>query len=286
MSGAPSPWALDVAEADFEHIVLEGSKVRPVVVDFWAPWCGPCRMLGPVLEKLVTARNGDLLLAKVNIDEAQRLAAAFGIDSIPAVKAFRDGRVVAEFVGVYPEPQLQAFLDQLQPTEAQQLAGQAERAADPVQAEALFRRALAQDPKLEAARLGLARQLVRLGRLDEIDELLEPFSSEGEAGEEAQRIKAEAWLRRKAQALGDLEEVRRRHAAAPDQAQQRLELGIALAAAGQYPEALAMLLSAAERDPGLGASAVRETMVNVFFLLGVRHSLADEYRRKLSELLY
>src|SRR5262249_34902695 len=153
-----------------------------------------------------------------------RLAAAYGIDSIPAVKAFRDGRVVAEFIGVYPEPQLKVFLDQLQPSVGEQLASQAEKTADPAQAEALYRRALAEDPKLEAARLGLARHLVRQGKLDEIDEILEPFSSEGETGEETQRIKAEAWLRRKATKLGGVEQARERYAAAPDQAERRLDL--------------------------------------------------------------
>src|SRR5262245_7882634 len=116
MSEAKSPWIIDVGDADFEREVLERSRERPVVVDFWAPWCGPCRVLGPVLEGLVRAKNGEVLLAKVNIDEAQRLAMYYRIESIPAVIAFRDGQPVAEFVGVYPEPQVRAFIDQLFPT--------------------------------------------------------------------------------------------------------------------------------------------------------------------------
>src|SRR5262249_46571522 len=151
--------------------------------------------------------------------------------------------------------------------------------------EDLYRRALEQDTHLDAARLGLARLLVARGELQGIDELLEPFSSEGETGEEAQRIKADVWLKRKAQSVGSLDDAKKRQAASPNEARPRLDLGIVLAGARQYPEALAMLLSAAERDPKLAPGPVREVMVQVFFALGVRDSLADQYRRKLSELL-
>lgn len=286
MSEHASANIIDVGEADFERDVLQASKDRPVVVDFWAPWCGPCRMLGPVLEKLVAARNGAVVLAKVNVDTAQRLAAAFGIEGIPAVKAFRDGRVVSEFVGVLAERQLIQFLDSLAPSQGEQLLKQAALTEDPTQAEKLYRQALEQDRNLDSARLELAKLLLKRNKLDEIDDLLEPFSGEGERGEEAQGLKAQAFLRQNAAKLGSLNELRRQQTAEPASARHRYDLGLALAAAGNYAEALPLLLSAAERDLKLASGPVREAMVQVFIAMGVRHPLADEYRRKLSELLY
>src|SRR5262245_23367899 len=110
MSKQGSTWIIDVGDADFEKNVLEASKHKPVVVDFWAPWCGPCRALGPVLEKVVDERKGEVILAKINVDESPKVAGAFGIEAIPAVKAFRDGQVVLQFEGVLPEPHLREFI--------------------------------------------------------------------------------------------------------------------------------------------------------------------------------
>jgi putative thioredoxin len=288
VSATKSPWVIDVNEADFEKAVLEASRQRPVVVDFWAPWCGPCRALGPILERLAEERNGDFLLAKVNTDENQRLAMEFDIQGIPAVKAIRDGRVVLEFEGLLPEQHLRAFIDQITPSAADRKAEEAAKleATDPAKAEAEYRQALAGDRPPDEARVGLARLLLARGADDEASDLLEAVGPSGEVGAEAARLKAQMQLKRRARDLPDEATLRRGVEAEPDNAQARYGLGVVLAAAGRYEEALPMLLSAAERDPKLARSAVREAMVEVFHAVGVRSPLADEYRDKLTKLLY
>jgi putative thioredoxin len=283
-----SPLVFEVTEADFEAKVLQKSKETPVVVDFWAPWCGPCRMLAPVLEKLVEERKGTVLLAKVNTDEQQRLAMQYHIESLPTVVAFRDGKAVLDFVGLLGEPDLRSFLDQLAPTEAEKSAGAAAKLekADPAKAEQLYRQALKDDPRQETALLGLARVLIDRNQDDEATELLENVGAGGENGAEAERLNALVWIRKKAAAGADEKSLAGRVTAEPKNAQVRYELGLRHAAAGRYREALDMLLSGGELDPKLAAGPVREAMVKIFQIVGVRDPLADEYRAKLSGLLY
>jgi putative thioredoxin len=285
---AGSAWVKDVGDAEFEREVIEASRQRPVVVDFWAPWCGPCRMIGPVLEKLAAEHGGAFVLAKVNVDQAQGVAMQYAVEAIPAVKAFRDGRPVLEFVGALPEAQIRAFLNRVLPSAADRLVEQAAdlEAGKPEEAEAQYRRALEQERNNEAALVGLARVLVARGWDREATELLANAAPGGELGAEAERLSAVLALREQGRAFGDEAALRRRVEAEPGNAQARYELGCVLAAAGKYPEALPMLLSAAERDHALAAAKVREAMVKVFQAVGVRSPLADEYRPKLAQLLY
>jgi putative thioredoxin len=288
MSTPHSQWIIEVAAADFDREVIQRSHQQPVVVDFWAPWCSPCRVLGPVLEKLVAERQGEVILAKVNIDEAQELAQRYAVEAIPAVKAFRDGKPIFEFMGALPEPAVREFLNRISPSEADRLARQAStlEATRPEQAEALYRRALELDRNHEVAGVGLARLLIGRDQDAEAAEVLASFGPGGEQGEEVERLNAILFLRQQAREYGDESTARQRWQADPNNAQVRFQLGCVLAAAGKYPEALELLLSAGEKDRQLATGKVRETMVKIFQVIGVRSPLADEFRDKLSRLLY
>jgi putative thioredoxin len=282
-----SPWIRDVTADTFQTDVVEPSLERPVLVDFWAPWCGPCQTLGPLLEKLVQEWQGKVHLAKVNVDDEQELAAYFRISSIPAVKVIANGQLVHQFEGALPESELRRFLDEIAPSGDPVLVkAQAAEMSAPAKAEKEYRDILAKDPENDSARLGLARVLLAQDRLGEIAEVLGPVSVEGETAAEAERIKAQVYLKEAARGLPADVDLRKRIDANPRDAQARLELGIVLAGKDAYPEALAMLLSAAELDMKLASGRAREIMVKVFYAIGTSHPLANDYRSRLSRLLY
>src|SRR5262249_54241858 len=158
-----------VTDTDFETEVIAKSREKPVVIDFWATWCAPCRQLGPILEALVKERQGEVLLAKVDVDQAQKLAFEFGINAIPVVMAIRDGKVVLQFEGLLPEAQIRAFLDRLSPSEADRAVQQAANLENekPVEAEELYRKAVELDKNHDKALLGLARVLISRNQEDE-----------------------------------------------------------------------------------------------------------------------
>jgi putative thioredoxin len=285
---AKSAWIVNVEDTSFQREVIDRSHQTPVVVDFWATWCGPCRALTPVLEKLIEERQGEVVLAKVNVDEAQESAARFQISSIPAVIAFKDGQPVLDFIGLLPEPHVREFLDRLVPTAAERLVGQAQAVekTNPTEAEKLYRQALAADRNLETAMLGLARLLIDQGKNADAREVLENVGVGGALGAEAERLNGLLTLRELAQPFGTEADARRRFDAQPGNPGASYELGCVLAAAGRYPEALELLLGAGRRDADLARSKVREAMVTIFQIIGVRNPLADEYRDKLTTLLY
>ncbi len=284
-----SPWIVDVDERNFREAVIEKSLEVPVVVDFWAEWCGPCRVLGPLLEQEANDKAGGFVLAKVDVDKAQMLAAQFGIQSIPLVVAFKQGQPVDEFVGVLPKPELQAFLDRLGVKAgaggaAKDPVAQAKalETSDPAQAEAAYREAIADDSRNSQARLGLARILIARGE----DEAAKEQLARAESSEETSRLQAVIAVKELIAKLGGAEEAKSKHEAAPGDARAAYAWGVHLADQGQFADALRVLYEAGKQDKELARQEVREAMVHVFYLVGSRSDLADEYRDKLTDLVF
>jgi putative thioredoxin len=282
-------WVIDVDQDGFERDVIERSHEVPVVVDFWARWCGPCRVLGPLLEDLARERAGAFVLAKVDIDRSPELAERFQVQSVPAVKAFRKGQPTQEFIGLKPVPELRRWMDAIAPDAVELAALEAAglEASDPAAAEAAYRRVLQQRPRHERASVGLARVLLSRGADDEASGVLGPVAPGTELRDEIDRLEAVLKLRALARAVGATEEALRAGVAQDAASAEALcRLGVVLAASGRYPEALESLLEAARRDKKLGASKVREAMVQVFFALGPRDPLSDRYRSELARTIY
>jgi putative thioredoxin len=277
----------DVGDQDFEREVLERSRSTPVLVDFWAPWCGPCRVLGPLLERLAQEQRGAFALARVDVDQSPALAQAFQIRSIPAVKAFRDGALVAEFEGAQPESVLRRFVASLLPSEADLAAQAGEQlaaAGDAVGAEERFRAALALDPRHPVASLGLGRLHAERGETQPALEWLDRIGPGTRSSDEAARLSAS--LRTGQAGEGDEDELRRRVEADPADVAARLELGRLLAARGQHEAALEALLEAVRRDPHHADDAARRAMLDLFSILGPEHPLTVRYRPALARVLF
>ena len=258
------PVVLDVTDADFMEKVIEESKRRPVVVDLWASWCGPCRTLSPILERAAEQRGGQVLLAKIDVDANPYTAGQFGVQSIPTVIAFRDGRPVDGFIGAVPEPMVNEFVDRLLPSKADLAAQEAleeERSGDVADAERRYREVLASDPDNRGARLGLGRILAERGDAEAATESLTPLIPDPEAERLLAELRVAEWAT--VEGPGTLASAKR------------------LAAQGKWREALDGMLAAVVDDP-----EARQAMLDVFAVLGEDDPLVADYRRKLANALF
>jgi putative thioredoxin len=281
-------FAKDVDAATFDQAVLEESKRAPVVVDFWAPWCGPCRALQPVLEKLVGEYQGRFVLAKVNADANPELAAQFNVRSIPAVKGFVDGQLKDEFLGALPESAVRAFIDGLMPSQADRLrhaAAQARARGDDDAAVDLLKEAAQLEPRNEAVSADRLELLLDLARLEEA------------RGVAAQLGPLAAQDRRTSRALARLElasgpstesEAALRAKLDANQADldARLALAKRLANEQRYEAALEELLEIIRRDRKWNDEAGRKIMLSIFEVLGGQGELVNTYRRRLASALH
>lgn len=256
---------IEVTDANFEQVVIEGSKQRPVVVDLWAEWCGPCKTLGPILEKVAGERDGAFLLAKLDVDANPMVAGAFGVQSIPTVIAFKDGEPVNGFVGAYPEEAVNQFVDLLVPTEAEVVVEEAhaeEEAGNVEEAEQDYREALAKDPQNGEAAVGLGRILVARDDIEAARELLTPFLPDPEAERVLATARVRSW--------------------AHDPGEGPLSGARAAAGAGRWREALDAMLAALGED----RDEARAAMLDAFATLGDEDPLVIEFRRKLASALF
>jgi putative thioredoxin len=296
--GGPAPQAVpdlikETTTQTFVKDVIEESKRQPVLIDFWAPWCGPCKQLTPILEKVVRAAKGKVKLVKMNIDEHPAIPGQMGIQSIPAVIAFVNGQPADGFMGALPEGQVMAFIERLTKDKigggAQDLVAQAEAAlaeGDPAGAAEIYAAVLAEEPGSVPAMAGLARAYFESGQVDKAKQTLAlvPEAKRNDAAVAAVRSAIE--LAEQAAALGPIAELEQKVAANPLDHQARFDLALALNSKGQREQALDQLIDIVRRDRKWNDDGARKQLVQLFEAWGPTDEATVAGRKRLSSILF
>ncbi len=296
---APADLIKDSDQTKFAKDVLEASRTVPVIVDFWAPWCGPCKTLQPTIEKVVKAANGAVKLVKINIDQNQMLAQQLRIQSIPAVYAFFGGRPVDGFMGAVPESQVKQFVDNLVQATGGAAAGGGNEIAELLEhakaavaqndldlAVRVYSEILGLDPTNVTALAGIARYHVASGDLEQAKELLAQVEAKDKTNSDVAAVQAAIDLAEKAKEAGPLDELKSKAAADPRDMQARLDLAMAYWAANQRQEAIDELLDMIKADRKWNEEAARQQLLKFFEALGFTDPLAVAGRKRLSTILF
>lgn len=278
-----SPFVIHPTRETFDTDVMQRSQLVPVVIDFWAEWCAPCRMLAPILEKLADEYDGKFILAKVNTEEVPEAAAAFGVQSIPAVFGLIDGSIADTFMGAIPEAQIREWLNRL--LNSRDLAeAKALEEHHPEDSEAKYRQVLQQTAGTPEASIGLARVLMSQQKEKEAEEIIAKLESRGFLEPEAQKIRAALQLHQKGDV--DIDAARQAAEANPDDLSAQFALAEALAGVEEHQAAMDICLDLIERDRKNMGETARTFMIEVLRALPEDDELVSEYRRKLAMLLY
>ncbi|MCA9191489.1 MAG: tetratricopeptide repeat protein [Planctomycetales bacterium] len=283
MDSQTRKWVVEATEESFVGDVFQRSQLVPVIVDFWAPWCAPCRILGPTLEALAEEFAGQFVLVKANVDELPGSASQFSVSGIPAVFAIMHEKVVDTFQGALPEPAIREWLGAIL-RNAELQAAIAKLEDHPEQAELELRALLATDPNRAEVSIALADALLRMGRLDDAKAIIEQLEKRGFLEPEAERLKAQLDLAGKEQL--DVDSLRREAAADPESYVKQFALAEALAGRHEYQSAFDICLRLVEKDRHQTGEQARALMVEVFRVLPDDSPLTSDYRRRLSMLLY
>ncbi len=284
-----SPYVLDADAALFQSLVVDGSRRVPVLVDFWAEWCGPCRALTPILEKLANEFQGRFLVVKVDTDQEQEVARQFGIRSLPTVKLFKDGVVVDEFLGVQPESAVRTLLERHVSRESDDARAQAKTLRENgqlTQARSVLEEALAGDPDNQRVIPDLANVLIDLGEFDQARNVLDSAPDSVKFDDEVRTAMVRLTFAQVAATSPSVDELSRAIETDPRDCESRYRLGALHIGRGEYEAALEQFIEILRIDRAFRDDAGREGLLSVFEILGNDHPLVGRYRVRMSSLLH